>query len=219
MDFCLFGTINGYEWSEDTDNWLGGGFSGVWFAPVEGSDNIRAGDTYGGISGEYIEVGEGTGTWQAVGVGEWVEVTDLLDPDTLGFDMDDLQKFVDNTVSVPITETYAGLLTGSNDFINTAMSISLYNDWLWTALIYGEYSEAVDIPADWTVTVGESTEASVTLSGTAWDEGEWLADVAGMIDGNNITGAAGGTYDNGELEGIGAGTVVQPAQALELVDE
>lgn len=123
----------------------------------------------------------------------------------LGFDLTDMQNFV----SVPITEVYTNLLTGSNSFITTAtMDISLYQSDLgriWAALIAGQYSGAPADPSAWSLNLNSDSD-SVTLSGSQWSSGEWLATVSGTTGGNTVTGAAGGTYGDGNVTGVGAGT-------------
>jgi hypothetical protein len=205
-DGYILGTVDG-DWDSGR---LSGPFRGVALYDSYEDGKIEADIVTGDVIGTYIDVDElGTGTWKAAGIGEWVEVTDLLTPENLGFTITELEQFV----AVPITETYANLLTGSQGFITAAaMDISLYNDWLWTALIYGTYDGAPVDPTDWTVTLSEGTD-SVILDGTMWDDtaNEWLADVTGTIDSNNITGEAGGIYGDGEFQGVGAGT----AEAIE----
>ncbi len=203
-DKYTLGTIDG-DWGLGE---LSGSFRGITLYESDNVGKIGASMAEGDVIGNYIDVDEfGTGTWQAAGIGEWVEVTDLLTPGTegLGFTMDQLEQFI--MAEVPITETYyASLVAGSQGFITAAaMDFSLYNNWLWTALIYGMYEGD---STDWAVTLSEGTD-SVTLDGTIWDEetNEWLADVSGVVDGNNITGEAGGSWGDGEFEGIGAGTV------------
>lgn len=201
----LIGTLSG-EWDS---GFFAGAFKGIFMHPNEEDEGeIGTGQMTGDVVGNYIDVPDGTNTWQAAGVGEWVEVTDLLTPELLGFDIEELANFV----SVPITEVYTNLLTGKNDFITSAtMDISIYQSdlsYLWAALIYGTYSGGPSNPSSWSLNLNNDSD-TVTLDGTQWSDGEWLAKVTGAVGGNNIEGAAGGTYDNGNFQGVGAGTVAK----------
>ncbi|KPK42595.1 MAG: hypothetical protein AMJ78_01925 [Omnitrophica WOR_2 bacterium SM23_29] len=210
------------DWGSET---LNGELRGVWFGCKEFGDEgkqvFNAGPITGEIFGTYDEVDT---TWQAAGVGEWVELAEL-DPDILGFDNVALAEMVE----VPITEMYASLLTGAGGFgsagdigsITGAMDISFYADaatalsGIWASLINGSYS---DYPGgnDWTLNLSDATGTNATLTGTQWNDGQWLADVNGTApDSVSFAGQAGGTYtgtDSGTLTGVGAGTWQQGVQ-------
>jgi len=196
---------------------LNGSVRGVVFYEMEeGGENIGAGTVKGDVIGNYIDVEEpGTDTWQAAGIGEWVEATELLTPDNLGFTLSDLEEFV--AVSVPITEVYTNLLTGTNDFITQAtMDISIYNNSLtslWAAVMWGTYNPAeqptVEDQSWWGLSLSQGSDV-VNLEGSLWAGNEWLAGVEGTVGGDNITGEAGGTYGEGAFQGVGAGVANPP---------
>jgi len=205
--YHVLGTMRGESWS---DGYITDAFRGIFLSNDTGrKGTLKAGKVTGDA---YIDIDEKSGTWDAFVAGEWVEVTELLDPAKIGFDMVDLDRFV----SIPVTEAYAGILTGSNSFINQAtMDISLYQNTnlerIWAALIQGPYSS---VPAtNWSLTFGQEENNSVILTGPGWQDGNWLADVSGKVGGNTITtGQAGGTYTPpdangaGTFTGVGAGT-------------
>jgi len=195
-----------------SEDWAGGSFTGVLkgvslFRDYENDGPYISGTMIeGGVAGDYVEVGDGTQTWQAAGVGEWVDVTELLEPEHLGFTLEELETFA--SVDVPITEVYTNILgmTGGSDFITSAMmDISIFDSTFWAALIEGTYNTGIETTNDWTLNLGADGD-SVLLNGTQWSEGDWLADVTGYVDGQDITGQAGGVYyDDGDFEGVGAG--------------
>lgn len=202
------GTVDGSEWE---DGRLVGQFRGIWLIPFGGDSEIMAGSIDGDVIGNYIEVEEGSGTWQAVAAGEWVEVTELLDQYEM-FGKGGLET-LDDFLSMPITEVYSNVLTGSNSFINTAtMDISLYqNEFgnIWAALFGGTY--AGDPTGAWSLTLnGTGSGDTVTLNDGTWSGGNWIANVGGTVGGNNVTGQAGGTYGDGNFSGVGAGTWTAP---------
>lgn len=194
---------------------LTGDFKGVWFADIEGSPYLRGGSLTAEVRGEYVDIPEepGNGTWNVASAGEWVEVGDLFDPESLGFDMTDMNNFV----NVPITEAYSNTLntiTSPNSFMTSiTMDVSLYQNSvnnIWAALISGGYNPAATVPATWTLGIGDGGSDSVQFSNGTWNGGSWTADVAGTLDGNSITGQAGGTYADGSFSGVGAGTWTPP---------
>ena len=204
----MLATMDGYR---ELDM-ISGMFKGIWISTMqEDPYHLMAGIITGETTG-YIDVDEeGVVTWEAVGAGEWVEVTDLLDPAMLGLDLVDLQDFV----SVPITEVCSSIMSGVGSFdgvgsIAATMDISFYAidaatmQGIWAAIIQGEYSGATGNAWSVDLTGGDIT---ATLNGTLWDDNQWLADVAGTTaDGQAFNGQAGGTYEDGNLSGVGAGT-------------
>lgn len=214
-DAYFLGRIRGTEWAGEL---LAGKFDGIWLSPSEDNPgNIQAGIITGDVKGNYIEVTEGTGTWQAVNAGEWVEVTELLTPEQLRFDMADMDDFV----SVPITEVYSSIMSGSTilpaGMVSLTMDLSLYAtsqsavDNIWAALVSGNYSGTVN--PGWSVTVNGATAGdTATITNTQWADSQWLANVNGTAGGNNLSGQAGGQYGNGELTGVGAGAWDTPGQ-------
>jgi hypothetical protein len=200
------GTLGG-NW--EPGNLMNGLLKGVaLYTDEEMGGNIGVNVIEGKAEGSYIEVEDSTNTWQAAGVGAWVDVAEIL-PETLGLEsIEDFTTQMDALVSVPITETYAASLIGSNGFITGCMmDISLYDNDLWAALIYGNYNGAA-APTDnaWTLGLTEGAD-SVNLSGDYWSDGEWHADVTGWVNDSPISGEAGGMYSDGVLKGAGVGTV------------
>ncbi len=200
------------------DNIIDAVFNGIWLSATE-DDKARAGTMTGDVVG-YIDVEDGgINSWQAVGAGEWVEVTELLDMGQLGFNMTTLGNFV----SMPITEVYSSTLTGAGAFTNPAggaisltMDMSLYAtapdalQGIWSALINGTYiSPQAQAPGEnwtWTAIVNNGPSETATLTGTQWQDNQWLANVSGTTEtGTNFTGQAGGTYGDGNFSGVGAG--------------
>ena len=196
-------TVDGTKWS---DGQLKGALKGVWFASA-GEDKVKAGTISGKAVGDYIDVQAGPGTWQAASAGEWVEVSELLDEHTM-FGREGLSK-LDSILSIPITEAYSNILSGSNNFItNASMNISLYNNAngnLWTAIFAGAYSGAPENSNGWSLILNNGNDTA-TLTGTTWQNNQWLADVSGVVGGNDVTGQAGGQYGDGTFSGVGAGT-------------
>ena len=203
------GTIDGSRW-EDAE--LEGLYRGVSFrlVNIDGNSMINAGQVTADVVGTY----EVDTTWQAAAVGEWVELATLdfgTNAENLLF-RDALAQMVD----VPITETYSALLQGAGTFdaggtINAVMDISMYASasdalsGIWTSLINGNYTGSTS--DSWSVAVDNG---NVTLTGSQWSDGQWLADVTGTVNNATIAGQAGGTYaDTGTFEGVGAGTWTQ----------
>lgn len=124
-DGYLVGTLTGKGWSGGI---LEGVFKGISFSEVgDELGHISAMKADGIVVGDYIEVNETSGTWEAVGAGEWIEVTDLLTPDQLGFTLSELGDFV----SVPITEVYSNTLTQTGlGSIESGFSVGLLNDFI-----------------------------------------------------------------------------------------
>jgi len=202
--------------------WENGGlmnaFKGVYIDKDSSTGIIRAGIIENGdILGYYSpdNVGEDNGNydgnWQAIGGGEWVEISELLNERDLSFTYDQLENFV----RVPITEVYSNALIGSNNFINNSatMNISLYQNAelvrIWTSLISGTYSGSPADPNNWNLTFGQSGSDIVNLTNGTWTDGLWKANVNGSVHDNSITGQAAGTYtgtDSGTFTGVGAGT-------------
>ncbi len=206
LDGYWLATIKGDDWESEN---ITGTLKGVGFFTSDTEGIIEADIIRGDVVGNFIDVDEpGTDTWQAVGVGEWVEVTEL-EENNLGFTIEDLASFV----SVPITEVYTNLLEGRNSFITQAtMDISIYQNeleliTLWAALIEGTYTN--DPTSSWALTLTEGDD-SVTLNGSQWSGNEWVAGVTGSVDQYTIAGEAAGTYGDNAFVGVGAGTTATP---------
>jgi len=215
-DGYIIGTMNGTTKKDGaTEGYLiKSKFNGIWLEST-GGGMFTAG-TMEGVGNGYIDVAEGNGTWNAGTVGKWVEVTDLLTADKLGFDAVTLNKFV----SVPITEVYSNMLSGFSGGMSAVANVSLYNNdfaRIWTMLINGNYTSTPG--SGWNLTVGGGSD-SLNLQNGAWNaNGTWTADV-GQVDGipstvggNIITGQAGGTYGDGSFSGVGAGTWTAPVNS------
>jgi len=203
------GKINGTGWEKGT---ITGNFGGFWFSEHDtGEGYIYSAGTFGNASedaageviGNYIEGEEYR--FEAMGVGEWVEVTDLLSASTF--------ELVNDFVTIPITEVHsAALMGGSGSFIgaegalnNVMMDISFYSNELgnvWAALLTGNYSG--DRGSSWQV----GWEDGSTLNGTnaQWNpDGTWRSDVSGSHGDYAFDGEVGGTYGDGNFQGAGAG--------------
>jgi hypothetical protein len=199
---CWLGTL---DVSQSPDGKLTNTYKGLLFSEADDPNFIKVQTISGGGHG-YVEVAEGSGTWQAGVGGEWVEVSQLLDPTKVGFTLTDLQQFV----SVPVTEVYNNSLTAtSNSFINSAtVDISLYqntmNNLWWTAGINGTHSSTTD-QSNWSLAFNQGSDI-VNLTNGQWANNQWTADVSGNVGGNSITGQAAGTYDATTFTGVGTGT-------------
>ncbi len=203
------GTINGNEWNL-------GGMSGTmlgYFFDDDGEGVVHAGHIFhGDVVGDYCEL---SFTWEAVGGGEWFDVTDLLTEANLGFTISEFESFV----SVPITEAYSSVLSGANANMSASMGINLYSNSLnniWAGYIHGTHSGA--ITDTWSLTIDNASGHNVTLSGDQWSDGQWHALVSGNMPSENvnISGEAGGTYndDNGTFHGVGGGTWSQGGELV-----
>ncbi|MEA3489229.1 MAG: FecR family protein, partial [Candidatus Omnitrophota bacterium] len=122
------GTVNGTEWNSGG---LVGSFSGHFFHENKDGDGDRGGSVCGGnifngdiVGGYEVGVYEEDFTWEALGGGEWVEITDLLSEGEgyLGFTISEFENFV----TVPITEAYSSLVTGVTDSMSLTMDVHLY---------------------------------------------------------------------------------------------
>lgn len=186
---------------------------GVFYCVYFGEPWSSSTFTVGKATGSIGTINTVDTTWNAnVTSGAWVDLA-VLTTSALGFTQATLADFV----SVPITETYASLLTQTGGVVlggtitGTTMDMSFYTGGssgtgqIWTALIDGSYTGSPAV--GWTViTANGGTNA--TLTGTQWSGGQWAADVTGTApDATPLTGAAGGTYDGGtSFTGVGAGT-------------
>jgi hypothetical protein len=200
------GDTSGYLLAADRNDWESGNIiKGVYFIPSteSGVDTFEMGSVTGNIS----NISNLDTTWTATSSGEWVDLTELA-TSALGFD----QTALADMISVPVTETYSALLTGSGSFtaggqINVEMDLSMYANsatalsGIWSSIINGTYTGSTS--NTWSASVGDST---VTLTGSQWSDGQWIADVTGTVNSTVITGQAGGTYADGTLTGVGAGT-------------
>ena len=206
MDHAWITTFTG----EMKDARVHGSIEGILLYDKNDDGKLAAGKISGNAIGTYIDVDEDKGTWQAVNAGEWVEVTELFDPVKLGFDLTEF----DNFVSVPITEVHTSILQGAGSFasggaISAAMDMGLYanspsaNEGIWSAVVNGTYSGPTD--NSWTAEVANGSDIA-QLTGTLWENNNWLADVSGTVGGNAINGQAGGTFGEGQFSGVGAGT-------------
>ncbi len=219
-DRYMIGTIRGYREGDELTAFL----NGLALGTSDYDDSKISAYAMTGNANGYIEVDETT-TWNAAAAGEWVEVTDLLDPSKLGFDAAGLADFV----SVPITEIYSatnlvgtGSFSGGGGTITGVMDINLYAsssavlNQVWTALISGTYSGPTS--SVWTLDLATPQGDAARLAGTQWSEGGWVADVTGTTaTGATFNGQAGGTYTNadesgnGTFSGAGAGTWQAPS--------
>lgn len=193
------GTVNGSKWNSGS---FEGVFMGAFFHAEGDQGDVTGGNIFNGhFLGSYSEE---TFTWEALGGGEWVEVTDLLSEINLGFTMAEFENFV----TVPITEAYCSLVRGTNANLDLSMDIRLYHNELaniWTSPVSGEYSG--EIADNWNLTLTNTSSHQVTLTGQKWSDGQWHALVSGAVDGITLTGEAAGKYtDAGSVEGVAGGT-------------
>lgn len=213
---------------------LTGTYKGIWMCPADGidEDSVRAGIVNGDLSG-YIDVKEDSGTWHAAATGEWVEVTDLLTTEQLGFDMTELNDFV----SVPITEAYSsiaginGSFNGGAGNIAGAMDMSFYantaaqNNGIWAATVSGLYSGMPNEVASWSAVITGNTSAgqiSANINGMQWSDNQWHGTIESDESSNiNFSGEAAGTYapadsTSGSFTGVGAGTWETLTEVIEV---
>jgi len=194
------GTANGTRWN---NNGLEGTFRGNFFHHDD-AENVCGGNIFNGdLVGAYCDE---SFTWEAIGGGEWVEVTDLLSEANLGFTMTEFENFV----TVPITEAYCSVVQGANANLDLNMDVHLYRNELnqiWTSAVTGTHSGS--ITDTWVLTLTNPEGHNLTLSGDQWSEGQWHALVSGNMptESVNLTGEAGGTYgSDGSVEGVAGGT-------------
>ncbi|MFA5101283.1 MAG: hypothetical protein WC547_10400, partial [Candidatus Omnitrophota bacterium] len=203
---CWLGTLNTTQMQ---DGALSGNFKGLLIGQSDEEGNLRATIVTGDSAGTYVEVEPGYATWQTGTTGEWVEVTNALNPDQVGYDYQDLQRYV----SLPISEVYSNTLTassGTGGVTSASAAISLFSADssfnIWTAIINGTYNNTDSTSWSTTLTSGSDT---LTLNGSWGQNGQWLADVTGAVNGSidpNLSGQAGGTYGDGTFTGAGTGT-------------
>ncbi len=206
------GFTNGYLLAADrNDPEYGDVLQGVYFKPVDGA-MFEAGKMRGSIS----EITNVDTTWTATSTGEWVDLAQLS-TGALGFD----NVALANMVSVPITETYASMLTGgagpgaTNAITSMTMDMSMYASaanalsGIWASIINGNYNGTPGGGSGWSVNLNNGAD-NVNLAGSQWIDGKWVATVTGTVNNAVINGQAGGTYTDGSLTGVGAGTWQQP---------
>lgn len=200
-DMPWLAKITGDRWSEGL---VTGDVGGVWFKS-EADGNIAGGTIQGKVLGsEYIEV-EAPCTWQAAGVGEWVEVEDLII--TAGT-IDDVVRNLGSMVNVPITVAHQNLLTGTAS-CGAAMNMDMHMyalspvalSGIWLALIDGTGT----LSNGWTCNLQGDTDTVNLVNGTLTGN-NWTADVTGMVNNSNITGTASGTNIDNNITGSAAGT-------------
>jgi hypothetical protein len=221
----LFKQTSPSGWSGDR---MAGAMDGIHLnASVDGTlATLKGGNISGKSLGSYVEVVLGdTGTWQAVGCGEWIDLgtqaNSTMQPYLNLTALDD--KIMAMNVNVPITVAdYALSMSSSGGPVSVSdMSMSFYNAnaaqsaGIWAALIAGAFttpptSDAWSV-SDITGTSYQGNSVSATLSGTQWSAGEWRADVTGNMTGTTNTGSfsgvATGIYSTSTstFQGTGAG--------------
>jgi len=196
-------TVYGNRWSSGE---LAGKFKGFSFSSA-GETGVHGTLIFNGdVMGNYSDEGE-VFTWQALGGGEWVDITDLLSESNLGFTMSDFNNFV----QVPITEVCASIVQGSNCSMSGVMDMHFYQNTdmtrLWAGEILGSHDGSV--PSNWVLNLTNDAGHNITLMGDQWQNGEWHATVSGRLPTENIdlSGEAAGHYnENGKFGGIAGGT-------------
>jgi hypothetical protein len=204
--------------------WSGGEIEGpldaIWIG-LRKNGTLSGRRVNGEVTGNYVEVSENQGTWQAGGAGEWVEVISVLDKNNLTNDIIALGA----AANIPISEVYSNTLTGSGSFAaggvlsNVTMNLNLYSmdpavaDGIWAAIFHGDFSG--NTGNSWTMNLS-TTNATATLTGTQWNNNQWQATVSGNTTGatsTSFTGQAAGTYNTGAgtFDGSGTGTYTTPA--------
>lgn len=219
--------LNGRRDSKWESGGLENAFKGVYFDKAAASGAIHAGivedgDILGYYSGTYFVTEEGSpyrrarGDWQAIGGGEWFEVTELLNEQAMFGEngINTLAAFV----NVPITEAHASLMTMSScvnsSFTAANMDVRFYqnteNMRLWASQISGSYDTAPTNPSDWRIIMSNPGQDNVTIAGDQWNpDGTWHANIRdGTADSGGIifSGEAAGSHSDGKFNGVGAGT-------------
>ena len=190
---------------------LTGKLKGIWLE-ADVDNMIRAGIISGAANG-YIDVVEESGAWSAGAVGDWVEVTDLLTTEKLGFTMDQLNTFV----SVPITEVYSNILAGSGSIAGGVAMTNTFKDFLNFA--FNSWA-ANKWDASYTGSAGGNPITG--QAGGTYNNGTFTGLGAGgtVVDGNittmntvTIDGNYAGSVDNPVLSDVTANvTVYAPAE-------
>lgn len=196
------GTIKGNEWGSDK---LIGSFEGIWFGNMGPGTEVCGGAIYNGdLVGAYDE---GTMSWEAIGGGEWLEVTELLDEVNLGFTADEFKNFV----TVPVSEVYGSGMSGANANMAAHITTHLYANGLnqiWTGNVTGTHSGVIN--DNWVLNLSNTDGHNMTLTGDRWNNGEWHAIVNGVLTTENVnmTGEAAGKYNDsdGTFGGVAGGT-------------
>lgn len=147
-DIHIIGNVKGDVWDSPTGivghtGNVEGKFSGLYFDLDEstgklhtGTVGIVNGEAAGIVEGSYIEVTETTGTWNAAAAGDWVEVTDLLTTDKLGFTIEQLHQFV----SVPVTEVYSSVLNNGVGSVGGGVAMTnVFSDFL--SFVFNSWAE------------------------------------------------------------------------------
>jgi hypothetical protein len=204
------GGITGTKWSA---NELEGALDAIWIG-LKKDGTLSGRKVNGETAGNYIEVNETQGTWQAGAAGEWVEVNPNLASGDLTTNMLNLGA----AANIPISEVYASTLTGGGSFAaggtlyNATMNLNLYSmdpgvaDGIWAAIFNGNFAGTTG--NSWTLNLS-TTNANAALTGTQWNNGQWQATVDGNTTGatpTTFTGQAAGTYDTGVSTFTGTGT-------------
>lgn len=220
-------SLNGRRDSKWESGGLENAFKGVYFDKDASSGAVHAGmiengDILGYYSETYLWAEEGSsferhrGDWQAIGGGEWFEVTELLNEHAM-FGEDGINTLAD-FVSMPITEAHASLMTMSScvnsSFTAANMDVRFYenteNMRLWASQISGSYDAPPTNTSDWQIIMSNPGQYNVTIAGDQWNpDGTWHANIRnGAADSGDITfsGEAAGSHSAGKFNGVGAGT-------------
>lgn len=213
---CLLGTLSG---TEASDGKLSTAFRGWSFS--QNTDNDQNNIVITKVTGEgsgYVEVSPEQTVWKAGVIGDWMKVAQFADPEQgLWSQINDFVNPNPEMANVPITEVCSSVLnsTAASGISSATMDISLYghgdSSWqgIWAALINGTFSETPT--STWNATFQNASDnTNILLTGTSWaiENNQWTANVSGDINGNSLSGQAGGTFDNtaGTFTGAGVGT-------------
>ena len=213
--------------------WLAGGsvrasFNGMFFSDGPSAGDVSAGKIANGdVIGDHwiddnntpLDTGDDIPSWEALGGGEWAEITNLLTEAGMGFTVSNFNAFTNFSVienNHAVMNAISGYSGGIfNAGTNMQMDLRFYSntngDRLWTGDLAGvEYTGAAS--PGWTMDL-TGTGGSITLQNGVWNgDGTWRADVNPINDAiaggqQDITaGQMAGTYADGQMQGVGGGT-------------
>ena len=191
--------IEGTQWS---NNELAGNAQGYFVDLDQVMTGIMVGETLGTFSAA------STTTFEALAAGTCIETNTFLA--MLGT-QDGRAKL--EALNIPVTEVYAGTLTGAGTFaaggsLSGFMNLQLLGhsdaslSGLLAATLSGSYTGTTG--NSWSLTLANS-DANATITGNLWSGGNWAGTMTGIAGTANFRGAVAGTYNGGSWSGTGAG--------------